>query len=150
MTGEYRIREVDGDDDEFADTLRELDSICFPGKMGGGSAVNFSDGLWWLCFSRGQAVGYIGIVESTHYPKACYFKRVGVLPGHTGQGLQSRMTRTFIRKARQLGYLSVVTDCTICNPASANSLIRTGFKVFVPDSPWALANSIYWRRDLTR
>lgn len=148
MAGEYRIQQVDGDDDDIADTLRELDEHCFNADHPGGAVPDFTKGFWWLVLSRGEAVGYAGLTQSTWHHTAGYFKRVGVRKDHTGQGLQRRLIDVRLRKARAHGWGFAITDCTTCNPASANSLIARGFKVFMPRTPWALDNSIYWRKTL--
>jgi hypothetical protein len=49
-----------------------------------------------------------------------------------------------VRKARELGWNWVITDTTD-NPASANSLINAGFKIYTPSSPWSYKHSIYWK-----
>lgn len=147
MAGEYRIQEVDGDDEEIADTLLELDRLAFPGDLGG-KTPDFSVGHWWLVLARGEAVGYAGLTQSSWHHTAGYLKRVGVRRDHTGNGLQRRLIDVRINRARKNGLRYVITDCTTCNPASANSLMKRGFKIFMPDNPWALTHSIYWKKDL--
>jgi hypothetical protein len=41
----------------------------------------------------------------------------------------------------------LVTD-THDNPASANSLIARGFKLFDPTKPWGATGTLYWRLKL--
>jgi len=38
----------------------------------------------------------------------------------------------------------VITD-TNENPASANNLIATGFKMFEPSEPWSFKTALYWK-----
>ena len=66
---------------------------------------------------------------------------------HQGNGLQKRLIRARVAKARALGYKWVVTD-TYDNPASANSLIASNFKLFKPSDPWAGSGSLFWLRKL--
>ncbi|MFZ9885412.1 MAG: GNAT family N-acetyltransferase, partial [Ilumatobacteraceae bacterium] len=49
--------------------------------------------------------------------------------------------------AKDLGMTQAVTDTTD-NVASANALIATGFRLFDPDDPWGLPNTLYWRKSL--
>jgi len=46
--------------------------------------------------------------------------------------------------AKKLGWSWVITDTTN-NPASANSLISCGFKIYRPGNPWSFRNAIYWK-----
>jgi hypothetical protein len=41
--------------------------------------------------------------------------------------------------------LNCVTDTTD-DVASANSLIKAGYTLYTPAQPWALSNSLYWRK----
>lgn len=147
MAGEYRIVRVDGEDEDVADTLANLDALCFPDGSGG-QLPNFSKGNWWMVLSRGEVVGYAGLTQSSWHHTAAYLKRVGVHPAHRGAGLQHRLIDVRVRAAQREGYGLVITDCTTCNPSSANSLIKRGFRVFMPRNPWALESSIYWKKDL--
>jgi hypothetical protein len=46
--------------------------------------------------------------------------------------------------AKALGMNWVITD-TNENPASANNLIATGFKMFEPSEPWGFKTALYWK-----
>jgi hypothetical protein len=72
----YRIREVDGHDDEIADTLADIHRLTF---FGGASVPNFDWGHWWLAFHETMPVAFAGVVPSTRASNAGYFCRVGVL-----------------------------------------------------------------------
>jgi hypothetical protein len=58
----YRIREVDGQDEEIADMLADIhkltffDSACLP---------EFDQGHWWLAFQGATPVAFAGVVPST-------------------------------------------------------------------------------------
>jgi hypothetical protein len=68
----YRIREVDGRDDEVADTLADIhkltffDSACLP---------SFDQGHWWLAFQDVTPVAFAGVVPSTRARNAGYLSR---------------------------------------------------------------------------
>jgi predicted acetyltransferase len=70
-----------------------------------------------------------------------------VLPSHRGFGLQKKFIRVRIRQAKALGLNWLITS-TYDNPASANSLISCGFKMFNPTNPWMAKNTSYWRLKL--
>jgi hypothetical protein len=67
-----------------------------------------------------------------------------VLDGYTGHGLQKRLIQARVKQARKLGWNWCITDTTN-NPASANSLINAGFKIYTPGQPWSYKNAIYWK-----
>jgi L-amino acid N-acyltransferase YncA len=73
--------------------------------------------------------------------------RAGVIRNFQGHGLQKRLIQARIRKARALNWEWLLTDTTD-NPASANSLIAMGFKLYEPKAPWANKNSLYWRLNI--
>ena len=76
-----------------------------------------------------------------------YLARAGVLPEFRGQGLQKRLIKVREEFAREHGMPALICD-TCDNPASANSLIACGFKMFQPQEPWGLPRSVYWRKFL--
>jgi len=139
----YRIREVDGDDEEIAETLDLLHDLCF---MDASLRPKYDYGFWWLAYCGNEPVGFAGITPSTIGPGVGYLKRAGVLPAHRGHGLQRRLLRVRERRARELGWRSVITDTTD-NVPSSNNLIKAGYRLFEPH-PWAFKHSLYWRKEL--
>jgi len=140
----YSIREVDGHDDDIADTLAELHRLTF---FDSASMPKFDQGNWWLALEQTRPVGFAGIVPSTHAHNAGYFSRVGVLKRHWGRGLQLRLMRAMERRARHNGWSCVVSDTTD-NLASANNFIRAGYQLYAPPTPWAWSNTLYWRKSI--
>lgn len=138
----YRIRAVDGGDDETADTLAELHRLTF---LGAASVPKFDQGHWWLAYHEMEAVAFAGLIPSTHVCNAGYFCRVGVLSGHWGNRLQLRLMRALEAQARLNGWRSVVSDTTD-NLSSANNFIRAGYRLFEPRLPWAWPRTLYWRK----
>jgi hypothetical protein len=86
----YRIREVDGQDDEISDTLVELHRLTF---FDGAPVPEFDRRHWWLALHQTGPVACAGIIPSTHVCNAGYFCRVGVLRKHCGHRLQLRLMR---------------------------------------------------------
>ena len=138
----YRIREVDGHDDEIADTLADLHRLTF---FDGAPILKFDQGHWWLAFHRTIPVAFAGIVSSTRAYNAGYFCRVGVLKRHCGHSLQLRLMRALESRARRNGWSSVVSDTTE-NLASANNFIRAGYRLYQPPYPWGWPHTLYWRK----
>jgi Acetyltransferase (GNAT) family len=138
----YRIREVDGDDDEISDSLADLHRLTF---FGGAPIPAFDWGHWWLAYHGTNPVAFAGLVPSTWAPNAGYFSRVGVLKRHCGQSLQLRLMRALELRARHNGWSSVVSDTTE-NIASSNNFIRAGYFLYQPPTPWAWPNTLYWRK----
>jgi GNAT superfamily N-acetyltransferase len=140
----YRIREVDGHDDDIADTLAELHRLTF---FDAASVPQFDQGYWWLAFHDAESVAFAGIVPSTHVCNAGYFCRVGVLSEHWGNRLQLRLMRALEARARLNGWCSIVSDTTD-NLPSANNFIRGGYRLFEPRCPWAWPHTLYWQKSI--
>jgi hypothetical protein len=140
----FRIREIDGDDDEIADTLAELHRLTF---FDSAPIPEFNQGHWWLAYREAVPVAFAGVVPSTHEHNAGYLCRVGVLRKYCGNELQLRLTRALELRARHIGWSSVVSDTTE-NLASANNFIRAGYRLYRPPSPWAWPNTLYWRKSI--
>lgn len=143
---DYRFREVDAFQDENADTLKYLHEATF-----GSSAPQIEPedgGHWWLVMKDREPVGFCGLTPSTAGEGVGYLKRAGVLAKHRGQGLQMRMIRVREARARRNGWALLLTDTTD-NVTSANSLIKAGYRLYAPASPWGFSNTLYWRKSLT-
>jgi len=141
----YRIREVDGQDDDVADTLADLHRLTF---FDGASIPEFDGGHWWLVFFEAMPVAFAGLVPSTRASNAGYFSRVGVLQKHSGNRLQLRLMRAMEARAKHNGWSWVVSDTTD-NLTSANNFIRAGYRLYQPQYPWGWPNTLYWRKSLT-
>ena len=139
---EYRIREVDSQDEEIAEILDELHRATF---LDSAPVPAFDDGHWWLAFRGSVPVAFAGLVRSTHAPNAGYLCRVGVLSKHWGRSLQLRLLRAAERRARTSGWHSVVSDTTD-NLSSANNFIRAGYRLYRPRLAWGWPNTLYWRK----
>lgn len=147
----FRIREVDGGEDHYKEELTSLHDMTF---IDTNLRPEFDSGHWWLVWDadipsiyKPAPVAFCGLVPAVNTPGAGYLKRAGVLPAFRGHGLQGKLIRVRETKARRLGLTTMLTD-TKDNPASANSLIRAGYKIFEPAYRWAFQSSIYWKKDL--
>jgi len=124
------------------EVIHQLDRVCFPSDY----AVKES-GLWWIAWQGGKPVAYAGLKPSHQWSDAGYLCRVGVIPEFRGKGIQKKLLLKRIEMCKDLGYSYVLTD-TRRNPASENSLISCGFKLYLPQNPWAFKDSNYWFKDI--
>jgi hypothetical protein len=68
----YRIREIDGQDDEVAGTLADLHRLTF---FDGASVPDFDRGHWWLAFHETAPIGFAGVIPATRAFNAGYCGR---------------------------------------------------------------------------
>lgn len=134
-----RIRKVDGPAN--ADFMSAIDQQCLPGCP----AIDWSQGYWWIAYDDGMPVAFAGLKPSARFSGVGYLCRAAVLPSHRGRALQKRLIRVRLRMAKRLNWHTVVTD-TYDNPASGNSLIACGFRLYTPEYPWSHEGACYWRR----
>lgn len=142
----YRIRAVDGQDEDVADILADIHRLTF---FDTAAVPNFDLGYWWLAYWDAAPVAFAGVVPSTHAHNAGYFCRVGVLSSHCGNNLQLRLMRAMELQARRNGWNAVVSDTTD-NTASANNFIRAGYRLYRPRYPWAWPHTLYWHKSMQR
>lgn len=140
----YRIRMVDGSDDDVADILDDLHRLTF---FDAAAIPQFELGAWWLAYQGDDAVAFAGVVPSTYARNSGYLSRVGVLQRHWGRGLQLRLMRAVEARGRRIGWDGIVSDTTD-NSFSANNFIKAGYRLFEPEVPWAWSHTLYWRRSL--
>jgi GNAT superfamily N-acetyltransferase len=138
----YRIRNVDGQDEDISDTLGELHRLTF---FDSAPIPDFEFGHWWMAYSQHMPVAFAGLIPSTRAENAGYFCRVGVLRDHWGKALQVRLMRAVEARARSNGWRWIVSDTTE-NIPSANNFIRAGYRLYRPPSPWGWPQTLYWRK----
>jgi L-amino acid N-acyltransferase YncA len=134
-----KLRQVDVS--KVAVELSVLQKKCLPFDK----PYDVTQGYWWMVYdSSNSACAFAGLVPSSRWARTGYLCRSGVLPSHRGRGTQKCLIRARVRHARKLGWEWLITD-TYHNPASANSLIACGFKMFDPTVPWGAKGTLYWR-----
>ena len=139
-----KIKRVDIRHLQIQDQLTVLQKKCLPSD----APYDTSQGYWWIVYdAHNLPCAFAGLVSSVRWLDTGYLCRAGVLPSHRGQGVQKRLIRARVRQARALGWNWLITD-TYDNPASSNSLIATGFKLFEPSKPWGAKGTLYWRLKL--
>lgn len=142
---QYRIEKLNGVTyaNEIAAMLSE-----FSGDAGS-RATTFIGVTWWGAFekSSGQLVGVAGMLQSAIEDDTFYLNRSRVSPEHRGYGLQRRLIKARVDRARELGGEYATSD-TYMNPPSTNNLIACGFKAYQPKDPWRGEGTVYWRLKL--
>jgi GNAT superfamily N-acetyltransferase len=138
-----QIKRVDIRLDSVQIRLSVLQKMCLPYDK----PYDTTSGYWWIAVKNGVDIGFAGLVYSSRWTDCCNLVRAGVVPDHRGQGLQKKFIRVRIRQAKALKMNWIVTS-TYDNPASANSLIACGFKMFDPSVPWMTQHTSYWRLKL--
>jgi GNAT superfamily N-acetyltransferase len=137
------LKRVDIRKESTQERLSALQKICLPYDK----PYDTNYGCWWVATKDGRDIGFAGLVRSVSWTNCGYLCRAGVVASARGRGLQKKFIRVRIRQAKALGWDWLITDTTD-NPASANSLIATGFKLFQPTKPWGFKHTLYWRRKL--
>lgn len=136
-----RIERVDGP--QNSEELYRLQDICLPTDI----PADVAAGVWWIAYDADEPVAFGCLCPSYQFSNCAYLARSGVIPAYRGRGLQKRLIRVRLSHAKRLGYEFAITDTTD-NPASSNSLIDCGFKLYLPTSPWGLPRACYWRKRL--
>jgi len=143
----YRFTRADPQHDEdHRDLLRDLHTLSFWETA---PMPDFEEpgGYWWLVHCGREPVAFCGMREGYTYPTHCYLYRAGVVYSHQGRGLQRRMVRTREALARKLGFRGLVTDTSYDNYRSSNTLIRCGFRLFIPRVRWSFDTQLYWHKE---
>lgn len=139
------VRRVDATDPQVAARIMQMQREVLPTD----EPRELDGDLWWLAIADGRPVGFAAMrILPSEGGVIAYLSRAGVLRCARGRGIQKRLIRARVRHAARLGATVVVTDTTE-NPASANSLIAVGFRMYEPQRAWAMPQSLYWIRTLT-
>jgi len=138
-----KIQRVDTRLDSVQTRLSVLQKKCLPFDK----PYDTNHGYWWIASQDGVDCAFAGLVSSPWWSDCGYLIRCGVVPDMRGQGLQKKFIRVRVRQAKALKMNWVITS-TYDNPASANSLISCGFKMFNPTKPWMAKHTSYWRLKL--
>jgi GNAT superfamily N-acetyltransferase len=139
-----KIKRVDIRSPKIQTELSALQRKCLPYD----TPYDTKTGYWWIVYETlNHPCAFAGLVRSLRWTNVGYLCRAGVASSFRGQGLQKRLIRARIRQAKALNWDWLITD-TYNNPASANSLIATGFKMYDPLRPWGANGTLYWRLKL--
>ena len=137
----FRIKRATEMSQTTEQAIRFLQKECLPLD----TVLSPKVGWWWIAYCDGRLAGFAAMMQSSKTPEAVYLARAGTLEAFRGRGLQKKLIRERLKFAKDLGMTQAITDTTD-NVASANALIATGFRMFDPDDPWGLPNTLYWRK----
>lgn len=129
------------------EALRELQLICLPSdKPIECAPKGFAAGM----YAEDQMIAFALARQARGYQKTMYLARAGVHPDYQGQGIQKQLIALREEWARSKGYQYSITDTANSSIASMRSLWAAGYRPFWPQQvkPWALRNSVYWRKTL--
>jgi len=138
-----RIRRAVGLDDDPG--IEAVTKACF--SHGEWRALDSADAVWVATAYHGQILGY-ACVRGIASQATAYLSLSAVEPASRGQGIQRRLILARLRWARENHFAWAITYTAEKNLASANSLIKAGFKLYLPAEPWGLPHAMYWRRRL--
>jgi GNAT superfamily N-acetyltransferase len=137
-----QIKKVDTNNEDIIKTLVHLQKICLPGD----NLFDLTMGYWWIMYDENMLpIGFAGMVCSYRWYDCGYLCRAGIIEKYRGKGLQKKLIRVREKQAKKLGWNWLITDTTD-NPASSNSLINCGFKLYTPNKPWGYKQTLYWRK----
>ena len=138
----YRIRKITSKDIE---ALKWLHETVLPADV----LPDFSVGYWWICeYIDKNVIIPVGFGGLRHLGfNMGYLNRSGVRFSHRGHGIQKKLISVREKFARTLGITKMITD-TSNNPASSNSLISKGYKLYTPEKPWGYSYTLYWTKKL--
>jgi GNAT superfamily N-acetyltransferase len=138
-----KIKHIDTSVQANIDVLNKLQKECLPYDK----PYKLSEGDWWVAYQDSKPIAFAGLVRSARWTDTGYLCRSGVIRSARGRGVQKRLIRVRQTYAKKLGWSWLITD-TYYNPASSNSLISCGFKLYDPSVPWGAKGTLYWRKKL--
>jgi GNAT superfamily N-acetyltransferase len=126
--------------------VKRLDKLLFAGDK----RVDVSKSWVWIARVEGKPVafGAMRACEAEANKGLVLFTRAGVLPVWRGKGIQKRLIRLRVRKAKSLGYETAVAYVMGMNCASSNALIGCGFRLYHPSDLYAGYRAVYLRKQL--
>ena len=138
----YNVRDL-----SYADRsiIRGLDRLCFPWDEPYDPRYAF----WWIAWDRDAPVGFSGLKPLRNEPGTAFMCRVGVLATHRGTGLGRKLIRCRIAWARRNPDITTLVTYTMrSNLASANNLLREGFRLYEPDYKYG-GEALYFTMDVS-
>jgi predicted GNAT family acetyltransferase len=128
---------------------REIASLVAEGfsrEDDGTRASAFIGVTWWGVFtSSGQLIGVGGMLQSAIEEDTFYLNRSYIQPEHRGHGLQRKLIKARVARAKELKGAFATSD-TFNSPHSTNNLLGCGFRAYSPAEPWrGTDGTVYWR-----
>ena len=126
--------------------VKRLDKILFSGDK----RIDTSKYWVWVVRHEGKPIAYgaMRACEAEVNKGLVLLTRAGVLPAWRGKGIQKKLIRLRVRKAKSLGYDTAIAYVMGMNCASSNALIGCGFRLYHPSDLYAGYRTIYLRKQL--
>lgn len=102
--------------------------------------------FWFLAKIGREVVGWCGYTLKD--PLTAEIYRTGVMPKHQNLGIKRKMVRAMERHAVKSGCSVMKSYCDTDNIPSANSLIRSGYKLYTPERAYTGGPWLYWIKRL--
>jgi RimJ/RimL family protein N-acetyltransferase len=107
---------------------------------------NPEERFWFLAKIGRDVVGWCGMTIRVNGEAEIY--RTGVLPEFQSRGIKRKMVAVMERHAKRLGCTVMKSYCSTDNVPSANSLIRSGYRIYWPMWEYTGGPWIYWKKQL--
>ncbi len=106
--------------------------------------------IWWIVRVDGRLAGYCGLGLYDEADPYAYLARAGILPEFRGKGIQRRLIKIREDEARKRGYHYIITYTARHNLASANNLIKSGYRLYRPAKCWGIKLALYFCKRLPK
>jgi GNAT superfamily N-acetyltransferase len=132
---DYRIKKAYSMND--ISNVFYLNGVIFPED----SLEELDNNYYWLAWKEKKPVGFacLKVLEDG----VGYMTRGGVLEGHQGKGLHTRLVDARIRYARKHNLKYIITYTLTENVWSLASLVRRGFQIYNPSWEYAGGKCTY-------
>lgn len=98
--------------------------------------------LYVATATGGMIAGYLLANKVTE--GVYYLSRVAVIEEFRGNQLQYRLQKRLEMDLRTAGEEMIITYTLVNNVPSANNMIKTGYKLYLPTHPWVGNDVNYW------
>jgi GNAT superfamily N-acetyltransferase len=135
------IRRATHDDIE---SIEAADRICFPYDTP--YIFAWEKNVSWVAMKGGELAAYL----SAHPLRngVWFFSRVGVMPGHRGEGLQRKLMTAMERHGRKSGWHSIVTYTAGGNGYSTRNILAAGYRTYEPKKSYVGYEVVHMRKRL--
>jgi GNAT superfamily N-acetyltransferase len=101
----------------------------------------------WVLYYNGKPVGFATSCLRDN-GKRVFLSRAGVLPQHSGRGLQKRLIKARLAHAKKIGIKRCTTYVKMENIASQKNLLRCGFMPYWPRKKFICNTFVYFEKIL--
>lgn len=125
--------------------LEQLDATLFPEDQ----AYPKDGCYWWIAYMDHKPIAFAGLKPLPEPNRDIGFLcRAGVMAVASGYGLQRRLIKLRLCKARQLKLTEVITYTDKANHRSAANLLRCGLHFYTPRNEWGISGALYFHQFL--